>query len=414
MPAPATVNEFLEVMRKSGVLDKKRLDEYLRRLQVTTEAPLAPGTLADLMVRDGLVTRFQVQQLLSGKYIGFTLGHYKVLELLGSGGMSAVYLCEDQHTQQHVALKVLPKSLAQNATILKRFYREAEICANLDHPNLVRGYALDHENEQHFFVMEYVDGVNLWEIVNRFGPMPVLRAAHYIRQAAAGLQYAHEMGLVHRDIKPSNLLVNRQGVVKILDMGLSLYYTNEQDSVLTKDVLGTIEYVAPEQARDSHNVDIRADVFSLGATFYFLLTGLPPFGPERVHSLLSGQGLLLPLPIRSVRPDLPEKLANVIIQMMAPNPDKRQQTPAEVSDALTPWTREPIPPPAESEMPQLSPALRSGPSQDHSSSVAWTAPTASDAGRAGGSWRWVFLGLGLGFVLALVWWLLDHFAWRQP
>jgi serine/threonine protein kinase len=198
------------------------------------------------------------------------------------------------------------------------------------------------------------------DIVGHFGPMDPHRAAHYVRQAAYGLQYAHEHGLVHRDIKPGNVLVDRHGEVKILDMGLARLTNEEELEALTRgEVLGSPEYLAPEQAVDSHNVDIRADIYALGATFYFMLTGKAPYSEEK-----SAAGRLLsktkrpPKPIRSLRADAPEDLVHIVDTMMAKEPSGRYQTPEEVAEALASWDTKAIAPPAEREMPQLSLAAR--------------------------------------------------------
>src|SRR4029450_5696071 len=212
----------------------------------------------------------------------FTIGKYKVLEKLGAGGMGQVFLCEHKLMRRRVAVKVLPTAKAEDPSSLARFYREAKAIAAVDHPNIVRAYDIDQDENLHFLVMEYVDGTNLQDLVKKVGPLDPSRACHYIYGAAVGLQHAHEIGLVHRDIKPGNILVDRAGVVKILDMGLARFFNDEED-ILTKkydeNVLGTADYLAPEQALESHTVDIRADIYSLGATFYYLLTGSPPLPP---------------------------------------------------------------------------------------------------------------------------------------
>src|SRR5262249_23294871 len=281
MPAPATITEFVELVRKSGVADEKRLDAYLEHLRAIAALPTEPGKLAGLMVRDGILTTFQAQQFMQGKWRRFTIGKYKVLEQLGSGGMGSVYLCEHMLMRRRVAVKVLPTAKAEDPAALERFYREARAVAALDHPNIVRAYDIDQDEKLHFLVMEHVDGSSLQEIIKKNGPMDVLRVCHYMRQSALGLQHAHESaGLVHRDIKPGNILIDRNGIVKILDMGLARFFHDEED-ILTKkydeNVLGTADYLAPEQATDSHAVDIRADIYSLGATFYYCLTGRTPF-----------------------------------------------------------------------------------------------------------------------------------------
>src|SRR5207249_528742 len=210
-----------------GVVEENRLDAYLERLGSTASLPEDLGKAAGVLVRDGVLTHFQAEQLLAGKWRRFTIGKYKVLERLGSGGMGSVYLCEHLFMRRRVAVKVLPTAKAEDPSALERFYREARAVAALDHLNIVRAYDIDQDENLHFLVMEYVDGASMHEIVKKHGPMDTLRAAHYIRQAAIGLQHAHEAGLVHRDIKPGNLLVDRNGTVKVLDMGLARLFHDE-------------------------------------------------------------------------------------------------------------------------------------------------------------------------------------------
>src|SRR6266436_2683586 len=286
MPAPTTIDDFLELVRKSGVVEEKRLSAHLDTLRSAATVPAEPRQLAIQLVRDGIITHFQAEQFLQGKWRRFTIGKYKVLERLGAGGMGSVYLCEHMLMRRRVAVKVLPAAKAEDPSSLERFYREARAVAALDHPNIVRAYDIDQADKLHFLVMEYVDGASFQELIKKFGPMDITRAAHYIRQAAIGLQHAHQTsGLVHRDVKPGNVLVDRTGIVKVLDMGLARFF-HDEDDVLTKkydeNVLGTADYLAPEQALDSHGVDIRADIYSLGATFYFILTGSTPFSEGSV------------------------------------------------------------------------------------------------------------------------------------
>jgi serine/threonine protein kinase len=358
MPAPSTSDEFLDLIRKSGVLEEKRLDAYLEKARTASPLPPEPAKLAGVLVRDGVLTHFQAEQFLQGKWRRFTIGKYKVLERIGSGGMGSVYLCEHKLMRRRVAVKVLPTAKADDNSSLERFYREARAVAALDHMNIVRAYDIDQDDKLHFLVMEYVDGSSLQEMIKRAGPLDPIRAAHYIRQAALGLQHAHEAaGLVHRDIKPGNILVDRLGTVKVLDMGLARFFHDEED-ILTKkydeNVLGTADYLAPEQALDSHSVDIRADIYSLGATFYYCLTGRSPFNEGSVAQKLIWHQTRQPKPIRSLRADAPEELVAVIERMMAKDPAQRHQTPQAVADALEAWTQQPIAPPPEEEMPRLS------------------------------------------------------------
>jgi serine/threonine protein kinase len=278
--------------------------------------------------------------------------------------MGTVYLCEHLTVGRKVAVKVLPTSQADNPASLGRFYREARASGVLDHPNLVKAHDVDQEGPLHYLVMEYVDGSSLQDIVARFGPLSTPRACHYVKMAAQGLQAAHAAGLIHRDVKPGNVILERNGNVRVLDLGLARFYNDNVDPLTLKyddkHVLGTADYVAPEQALNSHEVDIRADVYSLGATFYFLLTGRPPFPEGKTAQKLIWHQVREPTPIREVRRDVPEAVAAIIERMMVKDPARRYQSPAEVVEALLPLTTEPVPPPAEKEMPRLSLAATSG------------------------------------------------------
>jgi serine/threonine protein kinase len=359
MPAPANAEELLDLIQKSGIVDEAKLRAYAQKLSESTGLPKDPAKLASHLVRDAVLTYFQAEQLLQGKYKRFSIGKYKVLEKLGAGGMAQVFLCEHKLMRRRVAIKVLPTAKAEDPASLDRFYREAKAIAAVDHPNIVRAYDIDQDENLHFLVMEYVDGTNLQDLVKKFGPLDITRSCHYIYGAAIGLQHAFEFGLIHRDIKPGNILIDRSGVVKILDMGLARFF-HDEDDVLTKkydeNVLGTADYLAPEQALDSHTVDIRADIYSLGATFYYLLTASALFPEGSVAQKLIWHQSRLPRPIRSLRPEVPEEIVAIVDRMMAKEPARRYQTPAELLASLAPWVTTPIPPPAERELPQVSPA----------------------------------------------------------
>ena len=209
--------------------------------------------------------------------------------------------------------------------------------------------------------MEYIDGSSLEDIVEKCGPMDITRTAHYIRQAALGLQHLHERRVVHRDIKPADILVDRRGMVKIIDMGFArlIADTNElRPGKYDGEVLGTADYMAPEQAIDPQAVDARADIYSLGATFYYCLAGDTPFGEGTLPQKVIWHQTRKPEPIRQLRPEVPKELERLIAHMMAKDPAQRPQTPQEVADALAPYTVEPVAPPPEEEMPWDSPAVR--------------------------------------------------------
>src|SRR5437868_5714411 len=202
MPSPQSSAEFLDLVQKSGLVEEKRLAAYADKLRADNALPADTKELAAQTVRDGILTHFQAEQILQGKWRRFHIGKYKVLERLGAGGMGSVYLCEHKLMRRRVAVKVLPTAKAAEPSSLERFYREARAVASLDHPNIVHAYDIDQDETLHFLVMEYVDGASLQEIIKRSGPMDPVRAAHYISQAVLGLEHAHKSGLVHRDIKP--------------------------------------------------------------------------------------------------------------------------------------------------------------------------------------------------------------------
>jgi serine/threonine protein kinase len=363
MAVPKTIDDFLALARKSGLVDMERLIAHLQQMQAAGPLPSDLKQLADTLIHDGFLTYFQAEQFLMGKWRGFTLGKYDVLERLGVGGTGIVYLCQHKFMRRRVAVKVLATNMAENREVLERFYREAQAVAALDHPNIVRAHDIDHDGGFHFLVMEYVDGSSLDRLVRKQGPMDISRAAYCIRQAAQGLQHAHEAGLVHRDIKPANLLLDRQGLVKILDMGLARFFADKTDTSCAKysQLLGTVDYLAPEQAVNSDQADIRADIYSLGATFRYLLTGKPPFDEGSLAQKLIWHQMRQPPTLRDQRPEVPVDLEAVIARTMAKDPGQRYQTPAALIDALGPWTKIPLPPIPVPEASRLSPlARRSG------------------------------------------------------
>jgi len=389
MPAPATADEFLDLIRKSGVVDESRLSAYVKQLQTASNVPTNDmSKYAGLFVRDGLLTFFQAEQFLLGKWKRFTIGKYKVLERLGSGGMGQVFLCEHKLMRRKVAVKVLPTAKAEDPSSLERFYREARAVAALDHPNIVRAYDIDQDDNLHFLVMEYVDGASLQDIIKKHGPMDVLRACHYMYWSAIGLEHAHEAGLIHRDIKPGNILIDRLGTVKLLDMGLARFFNDDEDLLTKKydeNVLGTADYLAPEQALDSHGVDGRADIYSLGATFYFLLSGAQPFVEGTVAQKLIWHQTRNPKSIRDVRPDVPEGVAAIVEKMMAKDPANRYQVPAELAEALAPWVQTPIGPPPDKEMPTLSAAAQSVGGGGGTTTVVRQVPQTPKSGNGSGT-----------------------------
>ena len=354
MPAPTTIAEFLKLGYRSGLLDKGAIETLRQLWQQNGRTYQVPRDLADTFISEGLLTHFQAEKLLAGRWRGFIIsGKYRLLDRIGAGGMGAVYLCEHIVMGRRVALKILPVPHADDAASLERFHREARAVARLDHPNIVRAHDVDREDKLHFLVLEFVDGCNLHDFVRKNGTLTPARAAHYIRQAALGLQHAHEADLVHRDIKPGNLLLDRQGTVKLLDMGLARFFKEDTGAFIKKFeagyIIGTADYVAPEQIVDSR-VDVRADIYSLGGTLYYLLVGKSPFQDGTTPQKMIWHQVRQPKSLRVLRPDVPEGLVQVIEKMLAKEPARRHQTPAEVAAALEEFARGLVLPPTDAEI----------------------------------------------------------------
>jgi len=263
---------------------------------------------------------------------------YRVLKALGSGGMGTVYLAEHKVMKRPVALKVIRPDLTARPEVIDRFRREVEAAARLSHPNIVTSYDAEQAGDCLFLVMEYVEGTDLAAWLALHGPLPVPEACDYVRQAALGLQHAHERGMVHRDLKPQNLMRTATGQVKVLDFGLArLVELAQEGGASAGMLLGTPDYMAPEQANDAHSADIRADVYSLGCTLYQLLGGQVPFPCGGLMDKLRRHAQEQPESLARLRPDLAAPLVAVVEGMMAKDPAQRPQTPAEVAAALAPW-----------------------------------------------------------------------------
>jgi serine/threonine protein kinase len=268
---------------------------------------------------------------------------YKLLGVLGRGGMAVVYKARQLCPNRLVAVKVVDRSLAGDGEIVARFQQEQVLGALLRHPNLIAVYQVGHAAGRPYLVMELVEGDNLDALVTRDGPLPVAEACEIIRQAALGLQHLHEHGLVHRDVKPSNVMLTPAGQVKVLDLGVArdLYRQGAGERITRLgQFLGTLDYVAPEQCTDPHAVDTRADVYGLGCTLYELLAGQAPFARPGYDSafLKMKAHVEVPVPpIQECRPDVPEELAIILERMLAKDREGRFASPADVARALQPF-----------------------------------------------------------------------------
>jgi len=358
-----SVAEFADAVRKLGLLDLAHVNEFELVVSIHDDVRAA----AKETIQRGLLTMWQAQTVLKGRGQDLVFGSYVLVEQLGAGGMGRVYKARHRMMGRVVALKVIRRERLQNPQSIKRFEREIQAAAQLSHPNVVLAYDADQAGDDYFFAMEFVEGVDLGRLVKDRGPLPVREACDYIRQAALGLQHAHERGMVHRDLKPSNLFLTisrgeavraalsgvlsakalepptigekMPAVVKILDLGLALLHetgTGEALSRITHEgiVIGTPDFLAPEQARNASTVDIRADLYSLGCTFYYLLSGQVPY-PDGTPTEKLVRHAVDPVPnIHLARPETPAEVAAVVGKLMSKLPADRYQTPAAVAAAL--------------------------------------------------------------------------------
>jgi hypothetical protein len=330
---------FLEHLRQSRLLDEEQLTGVLSRF----DADVPAQSIASALTDEGLLTRFQARQVWEGKARGLVLGQYRLLEELGEGGFGRVYKAVHTMMDRLVAIKVIAPELVENSGARSWFRREVLAYTELNHPNIVMAYDANEVDDVLFLVMEYVEGPNLDGLVKQNGPLEVGQACEMLRQAGLALQHAHEKGMVHRDIKPANLLIPRGGpaLVKIVDFGLArLQRSAKAGTVLLQNessFLGTPDYVSPEQARSVHNVDIRSDLYSLGCTFYFALTGRKPFVGKTLMEVLIQHLEAEPEPMQAFRPDVPDEVCRIVRRLMAKSPERRFPTPAELVAELGSW-----------------------------------------------------------------------------
>lgn len=333
---PRTGDAVLALVRRAEIADDDVLNGFVSRSGVL---PPAASDTATRLIQAGILTPFQAKLILQGKHRGFKLGPYRILNQIGAGGMGQVFLAEHAQLRRKIALKVLPGKQALDPANVDRFYQEARAAATLDHTNIVHAYDVACDKGTHFLVLEYIDGVTLDRLLAERGRLPVGESVSYAVQAAAGLQHAHEKGVAHRDIKPANLLVGRDGIVKILDLGLAQFF-EDSGTNLTRGVMATTDYAAPEQLTDCALADHRADIYNLGATLYHLLTGRPPFEGTTAAKMLAHQ-LTAVTPPHAICHDVPDELSAVVEAMLAKDPADRYQTAAEVVQALMPFVGTP-------------------------------------------------------------------------
>ena len=330
IPTSVSLDEFASGIASSGLMTV----EQLRQLRGQCDASNAQD-FARKLIREQKLTPYQAKAVVDGNTKGLVLGNYVILDKIGAGGMGQVFLAKHRIMKRIAALKILPEAAIESDNAVERFHREVEAAARLTHPNIVTTYDADQANGVHFFVMEYVEGDDLSAVVRKRGRLSVTRALDCIIQVARGLEYAHKQGVIHRDIKPGNLLLDPQGTVKILDMGLArLQSTSEIDryaptqAELTQDgsVFGTVDYMSPEQALNSKDVDARADIYSLGCSLYYLLTGQAVYhGDSLMAKMLAHRENEIPV-LHEERDAVPERLSEIFAKMVAKKAEDRYPT----------------------------------------------------------------------------------------
>jgi len=345
-PLPeAPADRLLRALRKSGLLSDSRID------QLIAAAPKGvardPDKLGEYLVDRGVATHFQVTKLKQGTFQGLVLGPYHILSPLGRGGMGTVYLARDTRRpdgrKSLVALKVLPpKRAREEDRTLARFLREMDMAQRVSHPHVTKTFEAGAIAGVHYIAMEYIRGQSLGRVVGDHGPLSVSRAAHLFAEVADGLGHAHDMGLVHRDLKPQNIMVTPNGHAKVLDLGLALAVDEElpADKMIVGGqgyVLGTMDYIAPEQVDDPTGVDARADLYAMGCSVYFALTGQPPFPGGTSQEKMRRHRTQHPDPLTDFNPTVPVEFARIVQKLMEKVPARRYQTAKQVRDALRPW-----------------------------------------------------------------------------
>jgi serine/threonine protein kinase len=350
----ASVHEYCTLLTKSKLLSAEEVDAVARRWTDDGRGDdQVEGFIRFLVKEERVLTTYQAVMIQRGHPEGFFLNGYKILDRIGKGQMGGVYKAAHA-LGQTVALKILASSKARDPHALSRFQREARLLTQLDHPNVVRAFQVGEGGGVHYIVMEYLEGETLDEVLARRKRLPVGEAVRLIRQALAGLQHLHERRMVHRDLKPSNMMLTPaadkpdttwDATVKVLDIGLGRGLFDDGtpeggiETQLTEEgtVLGTPDYLAPEQARDARTSDIRADVYSLGCVLYHCLTGRPPFPDTNIMAQMLKHATEKPAPLYDFLPDVPAGLQNVLDRFLAKDPAQRYQTPAEAADALGPF-----------------------------------------------------------------------------
>ncbi|SIO65498.1 serine/threonine protein kinase [Singulisphaera sp. GP187] len=334
------LEDFLANLARSGLVPPSDLERARSSLPSEPTADAAVR-LAKLLIQLNVLTPYQARKVLAGATRGFFLGGYRILRPIGEGGMGKVFLAAREGKSQRVAIKVLPpKKAAEEGQALLRFRREMELSRRANHPNLARTLDVGSEGDVHFMVLEYIPGDSLYHTVKgkSGGPLRVPDTARFFLKVLDGLEAAHNSGLIHRDIKPSNIMVTPDGDARILDLGLAKAINEESPLTRPNVVIGTLDYASPEQLGNAAQADRRSDLYSLGCTLYFTLSGRAPFEGGDVVNKIFKQRMEDPEPLERVARGVPAAFAAIVRKLMAKSPDDRYQTCAELSSDLARWT----------------------------------------------------------------------------
>jgi eukaryotic-like serine/threonine-protein kinase len=388
MAERATVEQFLQALGRSGLLSAAVAREIVEDAPPQTRD--SAKHLAEHFVLLGKLSHFQARKLLDGTWAGLVLGSYQIVMPIGRGGMGTVYLARDTQTPRLLALKILPpKKARQSERLIARFRREMELSQRVTHPNLTQTYDVGQSMGVYYIAMEYIAGTSLYRVVATGGPLPVRRAAKLFAQAAAGLDAAHAAGLIHRDLKPSNIMVTPRDQVKVLDLGLAMITDETKDDIEVIGgrgyVVGSMDYIAPEQTENSAAADARSDLYGLGCALYFALSGQPPFPGGNSKTKIKRHRRYTPIHLQELNPLVSAEFATVIHSLLAKRPDDRPQTAAELRRLLLPFA-DPEPPPYVAPMPTAPVVADLEKDQPEDTDWDWTPPAApTDANRR---WNW--------------------------
>ena len=338
--SPVTVEDFLRTVLRSGLFDRDALQACLRTMPLDRRAN--PEAVADFLVQSSRLTRFQARKLLQGTALGLILGPFRVLAPIAKGGMGTVYLARDDRSDGLVALKVLPpKRAREEDRQLARFRREMEMSQRVSHPHLAWTYEAGVCKGVYYIAMEYIPGKSLSRLVYDSGPLPVGRVARLMGEVSLALDHAHTQGLIHRDLKPSNIIITPNDHAKILDLGLALMPSEgkvDREVVGGQGyIVGTMDYISPEQTDDPSKVDARADLYALGCTLYFMLTGRPPFPGGSSRDKIMRHRNEEPPALESLNASIPTPFADLVRRLMAKEAKNRPLSAADVRRQLRSW-----------------------------------------------------------------------------